>query len=233
MTETNELTTIKFWGHAFVSLSQGVQTLAIDPYYPGTSGDLREIPASLEPTLVLVSHGHGDHIGQAVPLAKRAGCEILAITDLARYLQGEGAKVRTAHFGGKVSFPFGWVKFVPAVHSSTGPQGQYLGEPAGFLIHLFGRLFYHAGDTALFGDMALLKNEGPLYCAFLPIGGLYTMDPQDALEAVRLLSPTWVVPIHYNTFPQIAQDSLAFSRHVEAETTSRALVLAPGEERML
>jgi L-ascorbate metabolism protein UlaG (beta-lactamase superfamily) len=221
---TDAKTLITYWGHSFVSLRQGEQVLAIDPYY--AQG---EIPFSFCPTLVLVTHGHNDHLGQAVPLAKRAGCDVLAITDLARYLRTEGASTQAAHFGGKLNFPFGWVKIVPAIHSSTGPQGQYLGEPAGFLIQFFDRLFYHAGDTALFSDMALFKLEGKVFCAFLPIGGLYTMDPADALRAVRLIEPSWVIPIHFNSFPQITQDVAAFAQRIEDETSSRCRVMAPGE----
>ena len=126
--------------------------------------------------------------------------------------------------------PFGWVKLVPAQHSSSGPKGIFLGNPAGFLIKFFGRIFYHAGDTSLFSDMALMKNEGPIYCAMIPIGGHYTMGPEDAVEAVKLLEPEVVIPMHYGTFPVIEQDPRIFSNLVKKDTHSRCVIVPPGEE---
>lgn len=219
------MTKVKFWGHSFCSLSQEEQTLAFDPFHPQGP-----IPESFYPTLILVTHGHMDHVGEAANLSKRTGSPVLGTFELAEYLKGKGATAIDGNFGGKIAFPFGWVKIVPAVHTSTSPEGQPLGNAAGFLVKFFDRIFYHAGDTALFSDMALLKREGQIFCAFLPIGGHYTMGPDEALEAVKLIEPQIVIPIHYNTFPLIRQDPYLFKERVEQETKSKVLVLEPAQE---
>lgn len=222
------LTHLKFWGHAFFSLAQNGETLAIDPYL--AQGP---IPSSFCPTLICVTHGHGDHLGEAIPLSQRTAAPILAVSELARYCKAQGADVRPAQPGGRVAFPFGWVELVPAIHGSSGPQGEYLGVATGLLIEWFGRVFYHAGDTALFSDMAQFKRKGPIFAAMLPIGGLYTMGPEDALAAVKLLEPEIVIPMHYGTFAAIAQDVHAFGQRVEQETNSRCLVLEHGQENTI
>ena len=219
------LTHLKFWGHAFFSLALAGETLAIDPYL--AEGP---IPSSFCPTLICVTHGHGDHLGEAIPLSRRTAAPILAVSELARYCKAQGADVRPVQPGGRITFPFGWVELVPAIHSSSGPQGEYLGVAAGLLIEWFGRVFYHAGDTALFSDMAQFKRKGPIFAAMLPIGGLYTMGPEDALAAVKLLEPEIVIPMHFGTFAAIAQDVCAFQQLVEKETDFRCLVLEHGQE---
>jgi L-ascorbate metabolism protein UlaG (beta-lactamase superfamily) len=216
---------LKFWGHAFFSLVQNGEALAIDPYL--AQGP---IPSSFCPTLICVTHGHADHLGEAIPLSKRSAAPILAVSELARYCKEQGADVRPAQPGGRITFPFGWVELVPAIHGSSGPRGEYLGVAAGLLIEWFGRVFYHAGDTALFSDMAQLKRKNPIFVAMLPIGGLYTMGPEDALAAVKLLEPEIVIPMHFGTFAAIAQDVDAFKQLVEKETDSRCLVLERGQE---
>jgi len=219
------MTKVKYWAHSFCSLTQEEQIIAIDPYYPPGP-----IPESFFPTLILVTHGHSDHLGEAVSLSRRTKAPVLGTFELAEYLSQQGIQTLDGHFGGKIAFPFGWVKLVPAVHGSSTADGENLGLAAGFLINFFQRIFYHAGDTALFSDMALFKNEGKIYCAFIPIGGHYTMGPDDALEAVKLLEPEIVIPIHYNTFPLIKQDPEAFREKVNSQTKSKCLVLAPQEE---
>lgn len=222
------MTKVKFWGHAFCSLEEKEQTIAIDPFYPQG-----KIPESFFPTLILVTHAHGDHLGEAVNLSIRTGSPVLGTFELANYLKEKGASTIDGNFGGKIAFPFGWVKIVPAVHTSTSPEGKPLGNPCGFLLNFFNRIFYHAGDTALFSDMSLLKNQGEIFCAFIPIGGHYTIDPEEALEAVKLIEPKIVIPIHYNTFPLIKQDPLLFKERVEKETETRVFILNPGEETEL
>ncbi len=222
------ITHLKFWGHAFFSLAARGETLAIDPYL--AEG---QIPSSFCPTLICVTHGHGDHLGEAIPLSKRSGAPILAVSELARYCKAQGAEVRPAQPGGRIAFPFGWVELVPAIHGSSGPQGEYLGVATGLLIEWFGRVFYHAGDTALFSDMEQFKRKGPIFAAMLPMGGLYTMGPEDALAAVKLLEPEIVIPMHFGTFPAIAQDVRAFQQRVEQETNSRCLVLERGQEKTI
>lgn len=222
---------LRFLGHSACEIVEGETRLLIDPFLTGNP--LAAARAEdLQATAILVSHAHNDHMGDALSIARRTGATVVGIYEVASWFQKQGVEAHGMSIGGGHEFPWGWVKLTPAWHGSTyaDEQGNFitLGTPAGFLLRLGDRMLYHAGDTGLFGDMALIGRRD-IDLALLPIGDNFTMGPEDALEAVRLLNPERVVPIHYNTFPVIQQDADAWSRQVQAETTTHCTVLQPGE----
>lgn len=224
------MTTVTWYGHAVFTISDGDTTLLIDPFLAGNPA--AAIAADdLAPTAILVTHGHSDHLGDAVDISKRTDAPIVAAYELALFLGAKGVNVTPGNIGGTVTAGGATVKFVPAVHSSTIDEDGSLvaaSVPAGFVIRLGGKTIYVAGDTALFQDMELIGDEG-LDVAILPIGGQYTMDATDAVKAVAKLRPKVVVPGHYNTFPTIAADPAAFAEAVAASTHATTVVLEPGQ----
>jgi L-ascorbate metabolism protein UlaG (beta-lactamase superfamily) len=219
---------IRFLGHSAFELTDGDTRLLIDPFLTGNPKAAAS-PDELEPTTILLTHGHADHFGDTVDIAKRTGAPVLAIVELAGEIAEEGVETYDPNLGGTVTFDWGWVKLVPAWHTSTTPNGT-VNTPAGLLVSLGGTLVYHLGDTCLFSDLQLIARRGDkVDVALVPIGGHYTMDRHDAVEAVRLIGAETVVPIHYDTFPPIETDAQAFKADVEAQTSSRVVVLAPGE----
>lgn len=222
---------IIFYGHSCFYLRQGEKGILIDPWLR-QNPSVKEFPTNLRPNLIMVSHGHGDHLGDAVEIAKTAECPILSTPEVVHHCAKGGAKIQAGHYGGTVFFDFGQVTFVPAWHSSSVTMGEeriYAGNPCGFVIKFFDRKFYHAGDTALFSDMKLIGERHRLDYALLPIGGLYTMDPIDALQAVKFLNPKAVIPMHYNTWEAVAQNPQEFKTDVEKQTSAKCLILSPGE----
>jgi L-ascorbate metabolism protein UlaG (beta-lactamase superfamily) len=222
---------VTFLGHSCCTVQADGHTVLIDPFLTGNPLAAAR-PDQIDPTAILVSHGHNDHIGDAIDIARRTGATVVANFEIATWCQQAGVNAHPMHIGGAHTFGWGWVKLTPAWHGSTliDDQGFHtLGTPTGFLLRMGGRTVYHSGDTALFGDMALIGRRHPIDLALLPIGDNFTMGPEDALEAIRLLQPRRVVPIHYNTFDVIAQDPRAFARQVAAETKAECVVLAPGE----
>lgn len=216
-------------GHATCSLETDDGThLVIDPFFednPACETSVDEVQADY----ILISHGHGDHVADAIPLAERTGATIIATFELASYMESRGLRASAHHIGGGVHYPFGYVKLTPALHGGIveleGGE-KYTSLPAGFLINLkSGQRFHHAGDTALLADMALL--EGRVDVAMLPIGDRYTMGPEDAVRAVEMIKPEVVIPMHYNTWPPIAQDPEAFKKAVGER--ARVEILQPGE----
>ncbi len=222
---------VTFLGHACCTIEERGRMLLVDPFLTGNPLAAAR-PEQLDPAAILVTHAHSDHIGDAIAIAQRSGATIVANFEIASWCQNAGAQAHGMHIGGAHQFEWGWVKLTPAWHGSTlvDESGFHtLGTPAGFLVRVGERTLYHAGDTALFGDMELIGRRHPIDLALLPIGDNYTMGPDDALEAVRMLRPRRVVPIHYNTFDLIAQDPQAFAQRVKANTDAECVVLAPGE----
>lgn len=220
--------TVTWYGHACVGLEVGEHRVLVDPFLTGNP--LAAVgPEQVNPHFILVSHGHGDHLGDALDLARRTGALLISNYEICTWFQAQGhARVHPQHIGGGFQHPFGYLKLTIAHHGSALPDGSYGGNPCGFLLVTAGKKVYLACDTGLFYDMALIGEEG-LDLALLPIGDNFTMGPDDALRAVRLLQPRRVVPIHYNTFDVIRQDPLAWAERVRAQTTAEPVVLRPGE----
>ncbi|KGR77503.1 metal-dependent hydrolase [Ureibacillus manganicus] len=219
---------ISYHGHSVVKIKTNGQVILIDPFIRGNG--LTDLKVEEEkPNVILLTHGHNDHVGDTVELAKANNSLVVAPNELANYLAKEGVTVHNMGIGGAYEFPFGTVKYTLAFHGSVyeTENGEIInaGNPGGILFTAENLTIYHAGDTALFGDMKLIGDRHAIDVAFLPIGDNFTMGPEDAAYAVTLLNPKIVVPIHYNTFPVIEQDPHHFARLVK---DSKVQVLSPG-----
>src|SRR5438270_11245039 len=222
-------TRVRWLGHAALLLESDGTRVLIDPFLtdnPKAAVKADEVPADF----ILVSHGHGDHVGDTVAIAQRTGATVIANFEISQWLQKQGLKkVHGQQHGGGHAFPFGRVKLTLAFHGSALPDGSNGGNPCGFLLTFKdGKKVYDAADTGLFGDMRLIGEEG-IDLAILPLGDNYTMGPDDALRAVKLIGPKKVLPIHYNTWDLIAQDAAAWAERVRRETTAQPVILKPGE----
>lgn len=217
----------RFLGHSCVALTDGYFRLIIDPFLQGNPA-AAVTPAEVEVNYVLVTHGHGDHLGDAVAIAKRNDATIIANYELANLCAKQGAKIHPMHIGGAFKFDFGRVKLTIAHHGGGyGPEASiYTGPPVGFLVTLGDKTVYHSGDTGLFYDMKLIGDMNTIDLAFLPIGDNFTMGIDDATKAVEFLRPKIVVPFHYDTFPVIAAVPDEFAAKVKG---SRVVILKPGE----
>jgi L-ascorbate metabolism protein UlaG (beta-lactamase superfamily) len=218
---------VQFLGHACFTLTDGSTTILIDPFLTGNPKgaiSAEDAPA----TAILLTHGHQDHYGDTVAIAKRTGASVTAITELAGEIGEEGVEVNDPNMGGTVKFDWGWVKLVPAWHTSTTPNGT-VNTPAGLLINFDDTIVYHLGDTCLFSDLQLVGKHHPIDIALMCIGGHYTMDRTDAVDAAALVAAKTVIPCHYGTFPPIETDAAAFKSDVESATDSTVVVLEPGE----
>jgi L-ascorbate metabolism protein UlaG (beta-lactamase superfamily) len=224
---------IRFLGHAAFELSDGDTSVLIDPFLTGNPKAAASAD-ELSPTTILLTHGHADHIGDTVAIAKRAGAPVVAIVELANEIGEDGVDVFDPNLGGTVEFDWGWVRLVPAWHTSTTPKGT-VNTPAGMVVNFGGKTVYHLGDTALFSDLALVPRRDEIDVALMCIGGHYTMDRHDAVHAADFVQAHTVIPCHFNTFPPIETDAQAFKADVEGKTgyESRApekvVVLEPGD----
>ena len=220
---------ITYLGHSAFSLEDDGTTVLIDPFLTGNpkaavSAD--EVDASA----ILLTHGHGDHYGDTIAIAQRTGAPVVAITELAGEIGeelGEDHQVFDPNLGGTVEFDWGSVRVVPAWHTSTTPKGT-VNTPAGLVIELGGKRVYHLGDTALFSDLQLVKQRGRIDAALMCIGGHYTMDRFDAVEAAKFVGADLVIPCHYNTFPPIETEAEAFKADVQQAGTAEVAILEPG-----
>ncbi|HLI32212.1 MAG TPA: metal-dependent hydrolase [Solirubrobacteraceae bacterium] len=232
---------IRFLGHAAFELREGDATVLVDPFLTGNpKAAVGE--QELSPQTILLTHGHADHFGDTVTIAKRCGSTVVAIVEIANELAAEGIEhVHDPNLGGTVLLDWGFVKLVPAWHTSTTPKGT-VNTPAGLIIGIGGKVIYHLGDTGLFGDLRLANDlarsgaraagwEAPaqIDVALMCIGGHYTMDRFDAVSAAALVGARTVIPCHYDTFPPITTDAQAFKADVETSGAASVAVLAPGE----
>jgi L-ascorbate metabolism protein UlaG (beta-lactamase superfamily) len=219
---------IRFLGHAAFELRDGDTTVLIDPFLTGNPKAAVSAD-ELDPSAILLTHGHIDHIGDTVSIAKRSGADVVAVVEIANELTADGVQnVADPNLGGTVERDWGWVRLVPAWHTSTTPKGT-ANVPAGLVVGIGGKVVYHLGDTALFSDLQLVGRRQPIDVALMCIGGHYTMDRFDAVEAARLVGAKQVIPCHYDTFPPIHTDVQAFKADVEAAGASQVVVLEPGE----
>lgn len=230
---------IKFHGQSCFELSEGETTVLVDPFLKPNNPVAVHTGEEVEPTHIALSHGHADHVADAVPVAKRTGAECVAIVELAHWLEAQGVEsVKDPNLGGTVSYDWGYIGLVPAWHTNTIPGGGEdpfsaetgitVGPAAGLVIKIGETTVYHAGDTCLFGDMKLVAQRSDVDVFLVPIGGHYTMDRRDAVVACEFVGAKTVIPMHYNTFPAIETDAEAFKSDVESQTSSRVVVLEPG-----
>jgi len=224
--------TIKYtwYGHGTHGIETGGYKIIVDPFFtdnPSASSTADEIQADF----IVVSHGHGDHIGDAISIAKRTGAQVISNFEIINWLSDQGLEnLHPQHIGGGHNHPFGYLKLTQALHGSGLPDGAYGGNPTGVLLTtLEGEKIYMACDTGLFADMALIGEEG-IDLAVVPIGDNFTMGPDDALRAVKMIQPKHVIPVHYNTWPIIEQDPYAWGVRVDEETNAKAHVLKPGDD---
>lgn len=204
---------ISYHGHSVVKIETEGKTILIDPFINGN--DLTDLKVEEQkPDVILLTHGHNDHVGDTVEIAKASDALVVAPNELAVYLGWQGLNTHPMHIGGARQFDFGKVKFTQAFHGSSYTTADneiiYTGMPAGILFTAEGKTIYHAGDTALFSDMKLIGERHPVDVLFIPIGDNFTMGPEDAAIAAKFLNAKTVVPIHYNTFPPIKQDPNRF-----------------------
>ncbi|MGE5250394.1 MAG: metal-dependent hydrolase [Bacteroidota bacterium] len=222
-------TKITWHGHSAFGVETGGYKILIDPYF--TDNPVADTQAdALQADFILVSHGHFDHVGDTLEIAKRTGATVISNFEIVGWYAKQGVeKTHGQHIGGGHMHPFGYLKFTLALHGSGLPDGSDGGNPVGFLLATNdGKKIYFAQDTGLFSDMKLIGEEG-LDLALIPIGDNFTMGPHDALRAVKFLQPKVVIPIHYNTWELIAQDAKAWGEQVRSETGVQVAVLEPGE----
>jgi L-ascorbate metabolism protein UlaG (beta-lactamase superfamily) len=221
-------TELTWLGHGSWQIKTAGKTILLDPFF-AASPTASVKPDEVNADYILVSHGHFDHVADVPAIAERTGATVLAIYEIAEWFEAKQGVKNTLgmNLGGGVALPFGRVQLVPALHSSRLPDGSNGGNPGGFVLSLADGNVYFACDTALFSDMQLIGRRG-IDVAVLPIGDLFTMGPDDALEAVKMIRPRRVVPDHYNTWAPIQQDAQRWAERVRTETTAEPVVIAPG-----
>jgi L-ascorbate metabolism protein UlaG (beta-lactamase superfamily) len=226
--------TITFHGHACFELAADGRRVIIDPFLTGNPA--ADISMDRLPKMdgVLLSHGHGDHLGDAIPIARRDGATVVAAYELAKFCEERGARAHALHIGGGHDFPFGRVKLVPAFHGGQiegDDAGRYTTTPSGLVVTLGGKTVYHCGDTGLTVEMQLLA--GRVDVMLVPIGDNYTMGIEDAARAVEFVQPRVAIPMHYGTFDVIRADPDAFRRQVGSRGGAQVVILKPGQSHTL
>jgi len=206
---------LTYLSHSTFILDDGAYKLIIDPFITGNP----TCPVKVEDVkvnFVVLTHAHGDHLGDAFTIAKNNDALVIAVNELANYAAENGCKAHNMHIGGGYNFPFGRLKFTIAHHGSSSPDGRYMGEPAGVVIKMGGKTVYHTGDTGLFMDMKLIGELDKIDIFLVPIGDNFTMGIDDAVKAVEFVNPELTIPMHYNTFPVIPADPHEFRKKVES-----------------
>ena len=221
---------MSFHGHSIVKIETNGKTILFDPFIKGNS--LTDLTIEdVKPDVIILTHGHNDHLGDTIELAKKHDSLVVGIAEIATYIGWQGIRTHGMNIGGSFQFDFGKVTLTPAFHSTgyatVDEQIIYLGLPAGILFSAEGKTVYHVGDTALYSDMKLIGDKHDIDLAFIPIGDNFTMSPEDAVIAAKWLKPKTVVPIHYNTFPVIQQDPYKF---IELLEDGNGRVMEVGEE---
>jgi L-ascorbate metabolism protein UlaG (beta-lactamase superfamily) len=206
---------LTYHGHSCFELEADAHRIIVDPFITGNE-HAKVKPADIKVEAILISHGHGDHVGDAVEIAKKNGCPVISNFEIANWFGNQGVQTHPMHIGGSHTFGFGRVKLTPAVHGSALPDGTDGGLAAGFLIWMGGKCVYYAGDTGIHSDMGLYGRLNPIDVALLPIGDNFTMGVDDAVEAALLCQAKMAMPIHFDTFPVIAADPKEFLRKLEA-----------------
>lgn len=221
---------IVWYGHACFLLKEGDSRVLVDPFLDDNPSAPTKA-ADVEATQILLTHGHFDHVGDAIEISKRTGAGVTGVFELISYCEEKGAtsdRNIAANVGGTVQFDGAWAKLVPAIHSSQVDDGPCT-IAHGYVVSLGGKTVYHMGDTALTYDFKLVADRTPIDIALVPIGGHFTMDRMDAATAVELIRPRVVIPMHYDTFPPIEADPYAFKADIEGKGFAKVVILKPGE----
>lgn len=205
---------LTYFSHAAWKIETQQHTILIDPFITGNP--TAPVKADdVKANFIIITHAHGDHLGDAIPIAQRNNALIISNFEIATWCQNQGVKAHPLHIGGSQDFPFGRVKLTQAFHGSSFPDGSYGGMPAGVLLTINGKTIYHSGDTGLFGDMVLIGKFTPIDIALIPIGDNFTMGIEDAVQAVEFLQPKKVIPMHYRTFDLINTDPERFIEQIK------------------
>ncbi len=218
---------LTYVSHSTFILDDGTHRIIIDPFFTGNPTATMSLD-NINPDFIVLTHAHGDHLGDAINIAKKVGSTIIAVNELANFVAANGCSAHNMHIGGSYKFPFGRLKYTIAHHGSSTHDGQYMGEPAGVVISIGGKTIYHTGDTGIFLDMKLIGELNAIDIMMAPIGDNFTMGIDDAVKATKFVDPRLVIPMHYNTFPLIKADPQVFKRKVES-LGKKAIVMEYGE----